>query len=94
MITKSNGRFGVIKRVIKNKSITYKYIARGSKKECLQYMIALFYNSSYIGWCSDVQLSFSVFPTKGTAYFSINKYIKNEGEQFRIEYEITKYQEL
>lgn len=33
MKTLSNGRFGIIKRVIENKNIKYEYIARGTKKE-------------------------------------------------------------
>lgn len=94
METLSNGRFGVIKRVIINKSIVYKYIARGTKKECLQYMIDLAHNSFKQGWCSDVQLSLHIFPISESAYFNIIKSHKNQVEQLRIEYEIIRYQEL
>lgn len=94
MKTISNGRFGVIKRVIEHKNIHYQYIARGTKKECLQYMIDLSHNSFKQGWCSNVQLSLHIFQITQSAYFHIIKYYKNQEEQLRIEYEIIKYQEL
>lgn len=93
METLSKGRFGVIKRVIINKRIQYAYIARGTRQECLQYMIDLAHNSFKQGWCSDVQLSFHIVPCSQSAYFNITKFHKNQVEQLKIEYEIIKYQE-
>lgn len=91
MKTVSKGRFGVIKQVKTKKSTYYNYIARGSKEECMLYIIDFAKDAFKLGWSADVQLSLHVFPNPMSAYFSIIKYNRNLTESLRIEYEISKY---
>ena len=94
MKTISKGRFGVIKQV-KTKEGTYcSYIARGSRKECMLYLIDFAKDAFKLGWSTDVQLSLNVFPNTLSAYLSIIKYNRYKKESLRIEYEISKYTEL
>ena len=94
MKTISKGRFGVIKRVKTKESTYYNYIARGSREECMLYIIDFAKDAFKLGWSADVQLSLHVFPNPVSAYFSIIKYNRNQTESLRIEYEISKYTEL
>lgn len=94
MKTISKGRFGVIKRVITKEGTYLSYIARGSREECMLYIIDFAKNAFKLGWSSDVQLSVHVFPNHVSAYFNIIKYNRNLTESLRIEYEISKYTEL
>lgn len=94
MKTISKGRFGVIKQV-KTKEGTYNsYIARGSREECMLYIIDFAKDSFKLGWCTDVQLSLDVFPNTMSAYLSIIKYNRYKKVSLRIEYIISKYTEL
>lgn len=94
MKTISKGRFGVIKGV-KTKEVThYSYIARGSKEECMLYIIDFAKNSFKLGWSADVQLSLQIFRNPISAYFSIIKSNRNQTESLRIDYKISKYIEL
>ena len=94
MKTISKGRFGVIKEV-KTKEGTYNsYIARGSRKECMLYIIDFAKDSFKLGWSTDVQLSLDVFPNTMSAYLSIIKYNQYKKVSLRIEYKISKYTEL
>lgn len=94
MKTISKGRFGVIKEV-KTKGGTYcSYVARGSREECMLYIIDFAKDSFKLDWSADVQLSLHVFPNTISAYFSIIKCNRNQKESLRIEYEISKYIEL
>ena len=94
MKTISKGRFGVIKQV-KTKEGTYcSYIARGSRKECMLYLIDFAKDAFKLGWSTDVQLSLNVFPNSLSAYLSIIKYNRYKKESLRIEYGISKYTEL
>ena len=90
----SKGRFGVIKQVKSKEGTYYSYIARGSREECMLYIIDFAKNAFKLGWSADVQLSLHVFPNPVSAYFSIIKYNRNQKESLRIEYEISKYIEL
>lgn len=94
MKTISKGRFGVIKRVKQKKGAYYNYIARGSREECMLYIIDFAKDAFKLGWSADVQLSLHVFPNPTSAYFNIIKYNRNQTESLRIEYEISKYTEL
>ena len=94
MKTISKGRFGVIKGVKSKEGTYYSYIARGSREECMLYIINFAKDSFKLGWGTDVQLSLHVFPNPLSAYFSIIKYNRNQKESLRIEYEISKYIEL
>ena len=94
MKTISKGRFGVIKEV-KTKEGTYNsYIARGSREECMLYIIDFAKDSFKLGWSTDVQLSLDVFPNTMSAYLSIIKYNQYKKVSLRIEYKISKYTEL
>lgn len=94
MKTISKGRFGVIKKV-KTRGCTFcSYIARGSREECMLYIIDFAKDSFKLGWSADVQLSLHVFPISVSAYFSIIKYNRNQKESLKIRYEISKYIEL
>lgn len=94
MKTISKGRFGVIKQV-KTKEGTYSsYIARGSREECMLYIIDFAKDSFKLGWSTDVQLSLDVFPKTMSAYLSIIKYNRYNKVSLRIEYIISKYTEL
>lgn len=94
MKTISKGRFGVIKKV-KTKEVTYcSYIARGSREECMLYIIDFAKDAFKLGWSADVQLSLHVFPNHVSAYFSIIKYNRNEKVSLRIDYKISKYTKL
>lgn len=94
MKTISKGSFGVIKRVKTKEVKYYSYIARGSRKECMLYIIGFAKDAFMLGWSNDVQLSLNVFPNHTSAYFSIIKYNRNKKMSLRIEYEISKYTEL
>ena len=94
MKTISKGRFGVIKRVKTKEGTYYSYIARGTKKECMLYIIDFAKNAFKLGWSTDVQLSLNVFPNTLSAYLSIIKYNRYKKVSLRIEYEISKYIEL
>lgn len=94
MKTISKGRFGIIKGVKSKEGTYYSYIARGSREECMLYIINFAKESLKLGWGTDVQLSLQVFPNHLSAYFSIIKYNRNQKESLRIEYEISKYIEL
>lgn len=94
MKTISKGRFSVIKGVKTKEGAYYRYIARGSKEECMLYIIDFAKDSFKLCWGADVHLSLSVFPNNVSAYFSIIKYNRNQTESLRIEYEISKYIEI
>lgn len=94
MKTISKGRFSVIKGVKTKEGTYYRYIARGSREECMLYIIDFAKDSFKLGWSADVHLSLSVFPNNVSAYFSIIKYNGNQTESLRIDYEISKYIEL
>lgn len=94
MKTISKGPFSVIKGVKTKEGTYYRYIARGSREECMLYIIDFAKDSFKLGWSADVHLSLSVFPNNVSAYFSIIKYNRNQTESLRIEYEISKYIEL
>lgn len=94
MKTISKGRFCVIKRVITKESTYCRYIARGSREECMLYIIDFAKDSFKLGWSSDVQLSLHVFPNTGNAFFYIIKYKRRLKISLRIAYEISKYTEL
>lgn len=94
MKTISKGRFGVIKRVKTKEGAYYSYIARGSREECMLYIIDFAKNAFKLGWSTDVQLSLNVFPNTVSAYFSIIKYKRKQTVSLRIEFEISKYIEL
>lgn len=94
MKTISKGRFGVIKEVKTKEGSYYSYIARGSREECMLYIIDFAKNAFKLGWSADVQLSLHVFPNHVSAYFSIIKYNRNEKVSLRIDYKISKYTEL
>lgn len=94
MKTISKGRFGVIKRVKTKEGAYYSYIARGSREECMLYIIDFSKNAFKLGWSADVHLSLHVFPNTVSAYFNIIKYNRYLKESLKIEYEISKYTEL
>ena len=94
MKTISKGRFGVIKGVKTKEGTYYSYIARGSRKECMLYLIDFAKDAFKLGWSADVQLSLNVFPNHLSAYLSIIKYNRYKKVSLRIEYEISKYTEL
>lgn len=94
MKTISKGRFGVIKEVKTKEGSYYSYIARGSREECMLYIIDFAKDAFKLGWSADVQLSLDVFPNHVSAYFSIIKYNRNEKVSLRIDYKISKYTEL
>ena len=94
MKTISKGSFSVIKGVKTKKNAYHKYIARGSREECMLYIIDFAKNAFKLGWSADVHLSLSVFPNHVSAYFSIIRYNRNQTESLRIEYKISKYIEL
>lgn len=94
MKTISKGRFGVIKRVKTKEGTYYNYIARGSRKECMLYIISFAEDALKLEWSVDVHLSLHVYPNPMCAYFNIIKYNRNQTEILRIEYEISKYTEL
>lgn len=93
MKTISKGQFVVIKRTTEKKRTFCENVARGTKKECMQYIIE-FANETYeLCWSSNVHLSLHVFPNDMRVYFHIVKYNRNQTESLRIEYEIAKYTE-
>lgn len=94
MKTISKGRFGVIKEVKTKEGSYCSYIARGSREECMLYIIDFAKDAFKLGWSADVQLSLHVFPNHVSAYFSIIKYNRNEKVSLRIDYKISKYTEL
>ena len=94
MKTISKDCFSVIKRVKTKEDSFYRYIARGSREECMLYIIDLAKDCLKLSWNTDVHLSLSVFPNHISAYFSIIRYNRNQTESLRIEYEISKYIEL
>lgn len=94
MKTISKGRFGVIKEVKTKEGTYYSYIARGSREECMLYIIDFAKDAFKLGWSTDVQLSLHVFPNHVSSYFSIIKYYRNIIESLRINYKISKYIEL
>lgn len=94
MKTISKGRFCVIKGVKTKEGIYYRYIARGSREECMLYIIDFAKNTFKLGWSDDVQLSLHVFPNHVSAVFSIIKYKRFITESLRIDYKISKYTEL
>lgn len=94
MKTISKGRFGVIKRVETKEESFFRYIARGSREECMLYIIDIAKNAFKLGWSADVQLSLHVFPNLVSAYFSIIRYNRDQTVSLRIEFEISKYTEL
>lgn len=90
----SKGCFGVFKLIEIDKRVCKVCIARGTKTECLSYVIELANDSHKLGWCSDVQLSLHVFPLNKDACFNIIKYDKTGLKQIlRIEYHIARYKE-
>lgn len=94
MKTISKGCFGVYKVYMVNKRACKVWLARGTKAECISYIIELANNSCKLSWCSDVQLSLQVFPRNNDACFDVIKY-DNESlrEKLRIEYIIARYKE-
>lgn len=94
MRTISKGRFGVIKRVKTKEGAYYSYIARGSREECMLYIIDFAKDAFKLGWSTDVQLSLHIFPNSVSAYFNIIKYNRYMKKSLKIEYEISKYTEL
>ena len=94
MKTISKGEYGVIKRIKQKEGTYYNYIARGSREECMLYIIDFAKDTFKLGWSADVLLSLNVFPNHTSAYFSIIKYNRNKKVSLRIEYEISKYTEL
>lgn len=94
MKTISKGPFCVIKGVKTKEETFFRYIARGSREECMLYIIDIAKDSFKLGWSSDVHLSLSVFPNHVSAYFAIIRYNRNQKESLRIEFEISKYIEL
>lgn len=94
MKTISKDSFSVIKEVKTKKSTYQRYIARGSREECMLYIIDFAKDAFKLGWSTDVHLSLSVFPNHVSAYFSIIKYNRYQTESLRIEYKISKYIEL
>ena len=62
MKTISKGSFSVIKGVKTKKSTYHRYIARGSREECMLYIIDFAKDAFKLGWSADVHLSLSVFP--------------------------------
>lgn len=94
MKTISKGRFCVIKGVKTKESMYYRYIARGSREECMLYIIDFAKNAFKLGWSADVHLSLQVFPNHVNAFFSIIKYKQFITESLRIDYKISKYTEL
>lgn len=90
----SKGCYGVCKLIEIDKGVCKVWIARGTKTECLRYVIELANDSHKLGWCSDVQLSLHVFPLNQDACFNIIKYDKTGLKQIlRIEYHIARYKE-
>lgn len=94
MKTISKGSFGVIKEVKTKEGTCCRYIARGSREECMLYIIDFAKNAFKLGWSADVQLSLHVFPNTGNAFFHIIKYERGLKVSLRIAYEISKYVEL
>lgn len=94
MKTISKGRFGIIKQVKTKEGTFYNYIARGSREECMLYLIDFAKNTFKLYCTTDVQLSLNVFPNTLSAYFSIIKYNRYKKVSLTIEYEISKYTEL
>lgn len=94
MKTISKGDFGVYKVYMVNKRACKVWLARGTKTECISYIIELANNSCKLSWCTDVQLSLHVFPRNNYASFYIIKYEnKSLREKLRIEYIIARYEE-
>lgn len=91
MKTISKGRFCVIKAVKTKEGIYYKCIARGSREECMLYIIDFAKNAFKLGWSTDVQLSLHIFPKTISAFFDIIKYNRILTESLRIEYKISRY---
>ena len=90
----SKGCFGVCKIIEINKRVCEVWIARGTKAECVSYLIELANESHKLDWCSDVQLSLHMFPHNNDACFNIIKYDKKDLKQrLRIEYHIARYKE-
>lgn len=94
MKTISKGCYGVCKLITTNERLCKVWVARGTKTECVSYIIDLANDSHKLGWCSDVQLSLHVFPRNNDACFNVIKYDKNDiNVILRIEYQIARYTE-
>ena len=78
MKTISKGRFVVLKGVKTKGGTYYRYIARGSREECMLYIIDFAKDSLKLGWSTDVHLYLHVFPISVSAYFNIIKYNRNQ----------------
>lgn len=75
MKTISKGCYGVFKLITTNERLCKVCVARGTKTECVSYIIDLANDSHKLGWCSDVQLSLHVFPRNNDACFNVIKYV-------------------
>ena len=90
----SKGCFGVCKLISTNGRVCKVWVARGTKAECVSYIIDLANDSHKLGWCSDVQLSLHVFPRNNDACFNVIKYDEKDiNVILRIEYQIARYKE-
>ena len=90
----SKGCFGVCKLISTNERVCKVWVARGTKTECVSYIIDLANDSHKLGWCSDVQLSLHVFPRNNDACFNVIKYDEKDiNVILRIEYQIARYKE-
>lgn len=94
MKTISKSCYGVCKLISANDRVGKVWIARGTKTECMSYIIDLAYDAHKLDWCSDVQLSLHVFPRNNNACFNVIKYDENDIKVIlRIEYQIAIYEE-
>lgn len=90
----SKGCYGVCKLITANERVCKVWVARGTKTECVSYIIDLANDSHKLGWCTNVQLSLSVFPRNNNAYFNVIRYdAKDINVILRIEYQIERYKE-
>lgn len=94
MKTISKGKYGVTQQLTKNGIIMCcGFVARGSKKQCYEYIIKLAKDARLIDRDEDVQLSLHVFPKSTSAFFHILKYKEIYEVDCRIEYQIERYKD-
>ena len=94
MKTISKGRYGVTQQLTKDGIVMCcGFVARGSKKQCYEYIIKLAKDARLTDWDEEVQLSLHVFPKSTSAFFHILKYKGNYEVDSRIEYQIERYED-
>lgn len=94
MKTISKGRYGVTQQLTKDGIIMCcGFVARGSKKQCYEYIIKLAKDARLTDWDEEVQLSLHLFQKSTSAYFHILKYKGNYEVDSRIEYQIERYKD-